>query len=117
MTMARLTADERPELVFEFRVLRSWIERLRGLLGTSAAAAPVALLKCGSVHTFGMSYPLDLAFIGELGEVLKVVRAVPPGEAHACLGAAVTLERPADADRPWPQLGEHLWICAMSAGF
>jgi len=48
-----------------YRALDGPIERLRGLLGTGPDAHQVALLDCRSVHTFGMRYRLDIAFVDE----------------------------------------------------
>ena len=66
MNVVRLASDEHPDRVIELRVLNSWAERVRGLLATDADAAPVLLTRCGSIHTFGMRYPLDVAFVGAL---------------------------------------------------
>lgn len=77
-----------------FRVLSRPFERLRGLLGTRADADPVALMGCSSVHTVGMGYRLDIAFVGRSGTVLAVWRSVPPGRLLANRRAWMTLERP-----------------------
>ena len=77
-----------------FRVLSGPFERLKGLLGTKADADPVALMGCSSVHTVGMAYRLDIAFVGRSGAVLAVWRSVPPGRLLANSRAWVTLERP-----------------------
>ncbi len=114
MTVARLTVDEAPGNVFEFTVLSSWLSRLRGLLGTEADACPVALTRCSSIHTYGMSYPIDVAFIGERGEVLSVHAAVGPARCLSQARAACVLERPA-THAPWVEEGQHLWISAISA--
>lgn len=71
------------------------------------------LLRCGSVHTFGMSYPIDVAFVGERGEVLEVRRGVGPGEFLSSPGAECTIERPANGGR-WVEEGEHLWVVSLS---
>ena len=118
MATVRLASDERPETVLEFRVLGSWREKIRGLLGTSPDTAPVMLTRCSSIHTFGMAYPIDVAFVGELGEVLEVRRGLAP-RAFASHGTACcVVERPAQ-EGSWLEEGEHLWvvaICASSAG-
>ena len=114
MAMARLLIDERPGDAVEVKVLNTWTQRLRGLLGTGPAAGPVALTRCASVHTFGMVYPIDLAFIDEVGEVLEVVRALPPGNVASFEGASCVLERPASSEA-WLARGEHLWISALWA--
>ncbi len=116
MAIARLKADEAPDRVFEFKVLSSWLGRLRGLLGTDESAAPVALTRCSSIHTFGMAYPIDVAFIGERGEVLSVHRSVGPGRCLSNGQAACVLERP-ESPEAWVAQGQHLWISAISAGF
>lgn len=115
MSYVRFEVDERPGQVLEAKVLNSWAQRLKGLLGTGPDAGAVVLTRCFSVHSVGMRYALDLAFIGEKGEVLKVYRGFPPGEMAACEHAMCVLERPADAEAPWPKAGEHLWIAAISA--
>lgn len=112
MGLARLSSDERPERVLELRVLTTWAERLRGLLGTGPDAAPVMLARCPSIHTFGMRYPLDVALVGELGEVLLVRRRLPPRELLAHPDACCAIERPA-AEGEWIEEGEHLWIVAV----
>jgi hypothetical protein len=80
--------------LLRFRALTRPLERLRGLLGTASDAEPVALVGCSSVHTIGMRYRLDIAFVGRSGTVLEVWRSVPPGRLLAHRRAWVTLERP-----------------------
>lgn len=90
-----------------FRSLRSPAERLRGLLGTSPHAEQVALVGCSSVHTFGMRYRLDIAFVGSSGVILEVWRSVPPGRVIGARRAWVTLERP-HRRGPWLVRGERV---------
>lgn len=115
MDCVRLASDERPEMVWEFRVLSSWASRMRGLLGMGPGAMPVMLARCHSVHTYGMGYPLDVAFVGSLGEVLRVCRDLDPGSCASCVGAACVLERPASKG-PWVEEGERLWAVSLSVG-
>lgn len=51
-------------------------ERLRGLLFTDPDDITRLLIPCRDVHTFGMRYPLDIAFISRDGKVLEVHRNV-----------------------------------------
>lgn len=95
-------------------MLNTWSEKLHGLLGTGPNAAPVMLTRCSSVHTVGMAYALDLAFVGERGEVLEVHRGVGPGSLVSCEEASCVVERPS-AQGEWLASGEHLWACAISA--
>lgn len=77
-----------------FSALDSPLAKMRGLLGTMPDACPVALVRCSSVHTFGMRYRIDVAFVAANGVVLEVWRSVPPGRLLSNHRARVTLERP-----------------------
>ncbi len=77
-----------------FKALDSPLERLKGLLGTGPDAQAVALMGCSSVHTVGMRYRIDIAFVGWDGAVLEVWQSVPPGRLLSNRQAWVTLERP-----------------------
>ena len=76
----------------------SWWRRLRGLLARPPLRSEegLLLLECGSVHTVGMTYPIDVAFIDAGG---VVVRSIPNlGPWRVGLGgpeAVHTLELPA----------------------
>lgn len=69
-----------PWLVSETRVLASADvattrrARRRGLLGRDGFRGALVLQHCHWVHTIGMRFPLDVAYIGEDGTVLKTVR-------------------------------------------
>lgn len=65
------------------RVLRAcslW-DRMRGLLGRSALGPNAALLieRCGSVHTVGMRFSIDVVFLSGEWRIVRIVRAVRPG--------------------------------------
>lgn len=113
--MGRLLAVRRRYANHEtllFRALVGPLERLRGLLGTHADAAPVALVRCASIHTWGMGYRIDVAFVDESGLVMEVWRAVVPGRVITVRGAWVTLERPA-LEGPWLARGERVHMSWM----
>jgi uncharacterized protein len=69
--------------------------RLLGLAWLDDLPADCGLLipRCGSVHTFGMRFALDVAFLDPHGQVLRTARAVPPRRMLWCRGAAAVLER------------------------
>ena len=56
-----------------------WL-RLRGLLGRQPLTEDVGMLisPCNSVHTFGMSYPIDVVFLNKKNEVIKIVHDMRP---------------------------------------
>jgi uncharacterized membrane protein (UPF0127 family) len=68
--------------------------RLRGLLGRPKLNLDQGLLisPCNSVHTMGMSYPLDLVFLDNNNRVIKLTRALKPWRASSCLKATKVLE-------------------------
>ncbi len=115
MEFVRVAADERPKELCELVVLGTWVKRLRGLLGTDERARPVLLTRCRSIHTCGMRYALDVAFVGERGEVLSVLRGLAPRRRVSCTKAVCVAERPASEDE-WFEEGQHLWIVSVSLG-
>jgi uncharacterized membrane protein (UPF0127 family) len=69
-------------------------ERARGLLGREALGPQEALLiePCWLVHTFGMRYALDLAFVDGTGRIRKLAYGVRPGRIAGSVGASQTIE-------------------------
>ncbi|HWU83827.1 MAG TPA: DUF192 domain-containing protein, partial [Rhodocyclaceae bacterium] len=69
-------------------------ERLRGLLGRPRLQPGEALLidPCPSVHTIGMTYPLDLLFLDADFRLLKQVSRLRPLGWSACRNARATVE-------------------------
>ncbi|MEQ1872550.1 MAG: DUF192 domain-containing protein [Ilumatobacteraceae bacterium] len=51
---------------------RSRESRARGLLGRDGIGGALVLSPCRSVHTIGMRFPIDVAYLDEQGFVLKV---------------------------------------------
>lgn len=89
------------------RVLDTFGQRLRGLLGTDARALPVLICRCSSIHTVGMGYPIDVAFVDAHGVVRRVCRGLGPGRVVSCRGARCVLERPSCSDA-WVMESERL---------
>lgn len=73
-----------------------WWDRLRGLLGRPVPAAGFGLLiaPCRAVHTFGMRYPIDVAFLDGQGRVVGLHRGLGRMRVAACAGARAALELP-----------------------
>ena len=70
--------------------------RLMGLALIRPSELPgghaLLLQPCSSIHTFGMRFPIDVAFADTDGTVLQVIRGVPPRKVRRCPKAAVALE-------------------------
>lgn len=73
-----------------------WCSRLRGLLFRAPLAADgseaLLIRPCGSVHTIGMDYALDVVFLDRQGQVLDVRERVPPGRFCVGRGAHAVVE-------------------------
>lgn len=97
-----------------------WL-RARGLL----ARAPLSLEQpqglwiapCASVHTFGMRYALDLAFVDRAGVVVGLRENLRPWRMAGCRRAMATVEFAAGAFQSIrPRLGE-CWTWQMSSAW
>ena len=76
----------------------TFLSRLRGLLGRCPLAEGEGLwiAPCRCVHTFGMSYPIDVLFLDEAGIVLGLYPDLPPARVTRYFPkAAGALELPA----------------------
>ncbi|MEV1046951.1 DUF192 domain-containing protein [Streptomyces sp. NPDC049916] len=60
------------------RIAASYRARTRGLLGRDGIDGALLLTPCGSVHTFRMRFPIDVAYLDRRLTVLAV-RTMPPG--------------------------------------
>lgn len=76
----------------------TWWTRLRGFLGRQepAPGEGMLLMPCDAIHTFGMSFPLDVLFLDERGKVLEAIRSLRPWKwTRRVRGARYALELPA----------------------
>ncbi len=93
-----------------WRADRPW-SRARGLLGREPLrvdrAEALWLAPCGSVHTMGMRYPLDLVFLDRKGSVIDCHEHVEPWRVRRARGAHQTVEFASSAlSRLKPRLGD-----------
>ena len=72
------------------------LERMRGLLRRPPLEKSQALLitPCSSVHTIGMTYPIDLAFLNKDWEIKKIVKSLIPWRMACSFGSNMVLEMP-----------------------
>lgn len=73
--------EEGAPLAPEAWATQNTFERVQGWLKRASAADGEGLLivPCASLHTFGMRFELDVAFLDRRGRVLKSVERVRPG--------------------------------------
>jgi uncharacterized membrane protein (UPF0127 family) len=78
-------------------VARAFGERRRGLAKMAPLPPEHALhiLKCNSVHTFGMRFALDLVWLARDGRVVRVDHDVRPRRMKLCVRARSVVEAPA----------------------
>ncbi|MGH2991099.1 MAG: DUF192 domain-containing protein [Solirubrobacterales bacterium] len=79
------------------RVADRPLARLLGLavLDRERAGPGLLIPRCRSVHTFGMRFALDLAFLDRNGAVISRRFSVPPGRVVLQRRAAAVVELPA----------------------
>ena len=81
----------------------TFASRLLGLAFLRSPLPPEFALfvpNCRSVHTFGMRFPIDVAFVDLAARVVRVERAVPPRRVLVCRGAFAAIEsRAGEIDR------------------
>lgn len=82
--------------------------RLRGLLFARPSDDELLLVPCRSVHTFGMGFALDIAFLDKWGRVIKVNRDVMPKRTVRCAHARAVIERYAQPRKAWYMPGDYL---------
>jgi uncharacterized protein len=75
-----IQADSRLLLASSVAVADSFRHRLRGLLARPPleAGQGLLLLECRSVHTVGMRFPIDVAFLDLDGTVVRSIAGLGP---------------------------------------
>ena len=84
--------------------------RLTGLVGRRSLPPGVALEipRCRSVHTFGMRFALDLAWLDGERRVVRIDRAVAPWRVRSCRQARSVLEADSRFSNQWFAYGSSL---------
>ncbi|MDP9651207.1 DUF192 domain-containing protein [Paraburkholderia caledonica] len=98
-------------------VTQTMRERMRGLLGRESLPPCEALLlkRCGSVHTFGMRFHIDVLFLDRRKRVVAIHHGVGKRRVLLNLRAAHTLEMVAGtAGKHGFAVGDHFVFEATS---
>ncbi|HLG00490.1 MAG TPA: DUF192 domain-containing protein [Acidimicrobiia bacterium] len=86
-------------------------ERRRGLRGREEFDGALLLRPCRQVHTFGVRFPIDVAFCNLDGEVVRITTLAPRRVSRPALGAAFAIEAKAGSFARWQvSLGDTLEI-------
>lgn len=83
------------------RIAASRRARYRGLLGQDRMEGALLLLRTNGVHTLGMRFPIDVAYLSKGLEVLDVVHLRPNRWSRNRLTARHTLEMAGGEFRKW----------------
>jgi uncharacterized protein len=87
------------ERICPVEVARSFRERSRGLMGRDGIDGALLLRPASSVHTFGMRFAIDVAFLDRDDVVLRVVTMRPNRLGRPALRARSIVEAEAGALR------------------
>lgn len=99
----RTAAVERTEILFAI----SFMMRMKGLLFTKPHQKDLVICPCKSVHTFGMTHALDIAFVDTCGCILEVHREVRAGRLLRHRQAVLVIERFSD-NSTWFEKGQKI---------
>lgn len=63
-------------------IANSFFTRLKGLLGRERLEKKEGLIikPCNSVHTIGMKFPIDVAFVNNDDEIIHIIYSMFPGK-------------------------------------
>jgi hypothetical protein len=86
--------DQIVSLFGQVKLAKSFLTRLRGLLGCKNLTdhEGILIVPCRQVHTIGMAFPIDVIFINRQGIIVKVVAGLKPYRSASAKSAFYTLE-------------------------
>ena len=88
-------------VVAEVEQARTLAERTRGLLGRDGIDSGLILRPASSVHTLGMRFAIDVAYVAKSGKVLAVTTMPPRRMGLPRLGCKWILETEAGKCAQW----------------
>jgi len=92
MTLVHVPTGEVVASSVDMALTRS--DRRRGLLGRESLAEHEAMFiaPCIAIHTVGMGFPIDVAFVDANGTVVRMVHSMPPWRVAASIGGCAVIE-------------------------
>lgn len=89
------------EVLASVEVARTRAERMRGLVGRDGIRGALLIVRARQVHTFGVRFPIDVAFCDREMVVLRTVRLRPNRISRVVLRARYVLEAEAGTFERW----------------
>jgi hypothetical protein len=118
MNVALINERTKTPVATQVEIAATRKTRRRGLLGRDGLdeAAAMLLAPCGSVHTIGMRFALDVVFVDRQGYAVKIVRNLRPWRIAIATGASAVIEMAAGSLR-WGQVlvGDRLYLAPTPA--
>jgi uncharacterized protein len=97
------------EVLASLDVARTRAQRRRGLLGRTQLEGALLIEHCRWVHTIGMKFPIDVAFVDATGDVIKMVTMKQHRVGRPVRSARIVIEAEAGAFARWGlRVGDHL---------
>lgn len=89
---------DRGELITLAKMVSNPFERMKGLIGKREIKEIDALLfkNAPSIHTFFMSFPIDIIFLDRNFKIISIFKSVKPFKIINCFGAKFTIEAKAN---------------------
>ena len=75
-------------------VADTFLTKAQGLIGKAQLSSNEGMLikQCCSIHTFGMTYAIDVIFLNSNGQIIRVVENLKPLRFARCGKACMVLE-------------------------
>lgn len=89
------------EVLASLAIASSRRDRRRGLLGRDGFDGALLIERARSVHSFGMRFPLDVAFVDDDCRVVRTLRLAPNRITMPVLGARHVIETEAGRFAHW----------------
>lgn len=101
----------------QLRIASTFFKRARGLLCTAPSPNALMIVPCKSIHTFGMHYPIHIAFFDSDGTIIAAEASVGPGSRRACRHACGVIEMASEyVNTSWFSPGDNVAICLAHQG-
>jgi uncharacterized membrane protein (UPF0127 family) len=84
------------------RLASNRVQRRKGLRGTDSASEPLVIERCRWVHSIGMSYPIDVAFLDANNSVVAIHHLPPWRVDRPVKNAVRVIEAHAGSFARWP---------------
>ncbi len=103
--------SEKGKVLASVEVPTTFRAKSKGLIGKDNFEGALYLARAKSIHTFGMRFDLDVAFVSNDWEVIRTLRLGPNRFVIPVLGAGGVIEAEAGAFSRWElQIGDKIEI-------